>query len=401
MATAIAYIDRGCISVAEKLIRADLGMSESRMGWVMSAFFITYAIFQIPGAWFDRRWGTRLALPLFAAAWSVATACCGLATGTAMLLAARLAMGAAEAGIFPAMIGTIKRWLPPARRASASGVVGSFQGVGGAIGTALSGLILAVIPWRLMFLLYAVPGLLWAIGFAWWFRDRPSDHRAVNVGELAIIGPVDEHSGDTSMPVATWSLLRNRAVVGLALQQFLRAAGTMFFLSWFPTYLMETRGVNIRDAGLLSSLPHWALVAGSLTGGWLSDTVLARTGSLRVARQGVAVSSLAGATVLIGLAYPVPNALLAVLVLSGGAFAAALAGPSAYALTIDLGGRHTSQVFAIMNTSGSVGSIVFPLIAPWIVSVTGSWNAVLVVFGGIHLGAAVAWLTFDAHRDKV
>lgn len=399
-ATAIAYIDRGCISVAEKLIRHDLGMSESRMGWVMSSFFITYAVFQLPASWLDRVWGSRRSVPFFAAAWSLATACCGLATGTALLLGARLVMGAAEAGIFPAAIGIIKRWFPTTGRASASGLVGSFMGVGGAIGTALSGVILAGLSWRAMFLLYALPGFIWACGFAWWFRDRPRDHPAVNAAELALIGD-DKSSGDALEPRPWWALLSNRAVIGLVAQQFLRAAGTMFFLSWFPTYLMETRGVNIRDAGLLTSLPHWASVLGSIVGGWISDAVLARTGSLRIARQGVAAASLTVATLLIGVAYPVSDALLAVLVLSAGAFAAALAGPSAYALTIDLGGRYTSQVFAIMNTSGSIGSIVFPIIAPWVVLKTGSWDSVLVVFGGIYLAAAASWLTFDARRDRV
>ena len=401
VATAIAYIDRGCISVAEKLIRTDLGLSEEAMGVVMSAFFLTYAFFQIPGSWLAQVWGTRRAIPLFAAVWSLATALCGFATGSGMLLASRLVMGAAEAGIFPASIGVIKRWFPPERRAVVSGVLASFQGVGGAIGAALSGVILGVLSWRWMFGLYAVPGLVWACGFLWWFRDSPRDHRGVNDAERALIGEPLTTAEEKSRPVLFWVLLKSRAVLGLAAQQFLRAAGTIFFLSWFPTYLRETRGVGISEAGVLSSLPHWAIVAGSLTGGWLSDRVLARTKSLRLARQGVAVTSLLGATVLICLAYPVSNALLAVLVLSAGAFAAALAGPSAYALTIDLGGRNMPQVFAIMNTSGSVGSIVFPIVAPQLVKATGSWEAVLALFALIHLGAAAAWVSFDADRHTV
>lgn len=401
VATAIAYIDRGCISVAEKLIRSDLSLSEERMGVVMSAFFLTYAFFQIPASWLDQAWGTRRALPLFAAVWSLATALCGFANGSATLLVSRLVMGAAEAGIFPASIGVIKRWFPQDRRAFVSGVLASFMGVGGAVGAALSGVILGVFPWRWMFLLYAAPGLIWACGFLWWFRDSPRDHRGVNDAERALIGEPLMTAEKTSKPGPFWKLLESRAVLGLAAQQFLRAAGTIFFLSWFPTYLRETRGVGISEAGVLSSLPHWAIVAGSLTGGWLSDRVLARSGSLRLARQGVAVASLLAATVLICLAYPVSNALLAVLVLSAGAFAAALAGPSAYALTIDLGGRHTPQVFAIMNTSGSVGSIVFPIVAPQLVKATGSWEAVLALFALIHLAAAASWLSFDANRHTV
>src|SRR4051812_24127887 len=73
-AATVAYIDRGCLSVAEKSIRLDLGLSEQRMGLAMSGFFLAYALFQVPAAWLDVRWGPRRALVLFAAVWSLATA---------------------------------------------------------------------------------------------------------------------------------------------------------------------------------------------------------------------------------------------------------------------------------------------------------------------------------------
>lgn len=399
VATTIAYIDRGCVSVAEKLIRADLGLTEVQMGLVMSAFFLTYAFFQLPAAWADQVYGSRRALPAFAAAWSFATALCAGAGGLGLLVASRLAMGAAEAGIFPSATAVLGRWFPAARRATVSGVLGSFMGVGGAVGAALSGVVLALVPWRWMFVLYAVPGLVWSVGFARWFRNRPQDHPGVNAAEAALIAGDASPAADRPAAALPWRrLLAERAVVGLASQQFFRAAGAIFYMSWFPTYLRETRGVAVLEAGLLTSLPHWAMVAGSLAGGWLSDRVLARSGSLRAARQGVAVLGLVAATACVGLAYVVPNTLLAVLVLSVGSFAASLAGPSAYALTMDLGGRHTGLYFGVMNTAGAVGSVLFPGIAPWLVKATGSWDSVLALFAAVQLAAGASWLLFDADR---
>jgi MFS family permease len=398
VATTIAYVDRGCLSVAEKQIRTELRLTESQMGLVMSAFFLTYAIFQVPGAWLDRAWGARRSLTFFAAAWSVATGLCGVANGFGLLLTTRLAMGAAEAGIFPSSTGALGRWFPPERRASVSGVLASFMGVGGAIGAALTGLVLAILPWRWMFAIYAVPGLLWAFGFAWWFRDYPRDHPAVNEAELHLIGDGGQCADSDRDQDSTWSVLRSRAVAGLVAQQFFRAAGAIFYISWFPTYLHETRGVGVFAAGVLSSLPHWAIVAGSLAGGWLSDRVLAASGSLRLARQGVAAASMAVAAVLIGLAYPVSAPLPAVLVLSAGAFTASMAGPCAYARCIHLGRGRTAQVFSVMNTAGAVGSVLFPVIAPRVVSATGSWDSVLVLFAGLHVAACACWLAFDADR---
>lgn len=397
VATAIAYVDRGCISVAEKLIRDDLRLSPTQMGLAMSAFFLTYAIFQVPAAWVDRNYGSRRALVAFAFAWSLATTLCGLATGFAMLVLARLAMGAAEAGALPSATATLGRWFPVAKRGMASGVLTSFMGVGGAIGAALSGVILEFASWRWMFALYTIPGLVWAAGFARWFRDRPEQHPAVNRAELALIragaGPEKERL-HTLRPLT--QLLTDRALIGLSLQQCFRAAGVMFYLSWFPTYLRETRGVVMWESGVLASLPHWAMMAGCFVGGWISDLVLARTGSLRLARQGVSAVSLALATGCIFLAQPVSNAWLAVLVLSLGAFAAAMAGPAAYALTIDLGKHDTARFFGVMNSAGTVGAILFPLVVPWIVKATGSWEAVLYLFAGIHILAGVSWLIFNA-----
>ncbi|MDR3621721.1 MAG: MFS transporter [Paludisphaera borealis] len=402
IATTIAYIDRGCLSVAEKLIRADLGLTESQMGLVMSAFFLAYALFQMPAAWLDHVWGSRRALPFFSASWSVATGICGATNGVALLLLARFSMGAAEAGIFPASTGVLSRWYPVSRRAWVSGVLTSFMGVGGAIGAALTGTILVYVSWRWMFILYAVPGLMWALGFAFWFRNTPRRHASVNAAELALISegakPADHQAPG---PIAWRVLATNRAVLGLALQQFFRAAAAIFYLSWFPTYLHETRGVGVWEAGLLTSLPHWTTMLGCLAGGWLSDRVLARTGKLRLARQGVAVASMLAATVLIGLAYPISDARLAVFILSIGAFCAALAGPCAYALTMDLGGRNTPQVFGIMNTAGAVGSILFPILVPKLVEITGSWDAVLAFFAAIHIVAGACWLLFDADRDAI
>src|SRR5207253_5643050 len=96
LAAALAYIPRNCLGVAEGDIRASLGLSKNEMSVVMSSFFITYALLQIPSGWLAHVWGTRRALPLFAAAWSVASGLTALA-GLPLLLLARLGMGRAQA----------------------------------------------------------------------------------------------------------------------------------------------------------------------------------------------------------------------------------------------------------------------------------------------------------------
>jgi ACS family glucarate transporter-like MFS transporter len=178
-------------------------------------------------------------------------------------------------------------------------------------------------------------------------------------------------------------------------QQFCRAGSSRFFDHWLPTYLQEERGSSVLSAGVWSGLPLYAGVVGGLVGGWLSDAVLRRTGSRRAGRNGVAVGSLLAATLCYVLAYPIPNAFLAVLVLSAGYFFASFAAPCAYALTMDMGGRQLGVVFGAMNMVGNFGSGSFVWIVPRLLRWSEGWGLALAVFAGVHLFAAACWLLLN------
>jgi MFS family permease len=442
LAATIAYVQRNSLSVAESTIRAELGLSEDAMGMAMGAFFLVYALLQLPSGWLGHTWGTRRALSLYSLAWSGIAGLMGLCTGFVSLFLVRCGMGAAQAGIFPCSTNTIAKWFPRTRRSVASGALASFMSVGGALGSAITGYLLLQIGWRWTLALFALPGVLWTIGFWLWFRDAPSDHPAVNEGELAVIGggsptvssvasddaqaaphanaPPVAHAAESdeinpySAPQLTaakshahssaipWSeILTSRAMWWIGGQQFFRAAGYIFFATWFATYLQETRQVSIARSGVLNSLPLLGVVVGSLLGGAISDWLLSMTGSRRIARQSLAAASCFVCGVLVLAAYVIPDSTLAVLVISAGSLFAAMAGPCAYVITIDLGGRHVTPIFSFMNMCGNLGAFVFPLVVPRLVKLSGSWDAALFLFAGINLAAAACWLCFNAERDIV
>jgi ACS family glucarate transporter-like MFS transporter len=385
-------------------IRAELRLDKEDMGVVMSAFFVAYALFQLPTGWLGHVWGTRRALPLFSGLWSAATALCAIALGFPSLLLARAGMGAAEAGIFPCAAASLARWFPASSRASVSGALASFMGVGGALGTILTGWLLLAVSWRWVFLIYALPGLIWAVWFYFWFRDRPQDHRSVNAAELDIMGKDAARTAgeEEQAPPTPWGTIFSSVTMWwINGQQFFRAAGYVFFMSWFPTYLKETRGVTLAEAGVLASLPHLAMMVGPVAGGLMADWVLARTGSRRLSRQGLAVVSLILCAVITCCSYVLANPLLAVLVICLGAFCASLAGPSAYAVTIDLGGKHVAPVFSTMNMAGNIGAVVFPTLAPLLVTWTGNWDLVLFAFAGTYLAAAICWVFLNPERPII
>src|SRR5213594_3218370 len=194
-AAALAYVSRNAIAVAESTVRSDLGLTKQQSGWLMSAFFFSYALCSIPAAQFGQRIGSRRALPFFATVWSVATAVTALVSGLGGFLAARIMQGVAQAGLFPTTTVTVAKWFPLTGRAFATGALGSFMSVGGALCAWLTGVLLEAFEprvaagwnWRLTFLLFAVPGVLWAVWFWKWFRDEPDGHGAVNAAEIELI----------------------------------------------------------------------------------------------------------------------------------------------------------------------------------------------------------------------
>ena len=428
VAAALSYIARNAISVAESTVRADLELTKEQSGWLMSAFFFSYALCQIPAAQFGQRVGPRRALPLFAAVWSVATAATAFVGGLAGFVVARVVQGIAQAGLFPICTVTVAKWFPKGGRAFATGSLGSFMSVGGALCAWLTGVLLEVLEprvapgwnWRLSFLLFGVPGLLWAVWWWKWFRDEPREHPAVNPAECELIecgsaaspsaragglqppsvAPDAETGGDCKSPARApapptpWrGLFSSPALWWICGQQVCRAAGYMFFTSWFATYLQETRGVGVARSGFLNMLPLLAVVVGGMVGGGLSDWLLTRTGSRNAARRWMGMVCMFLCAGLIFWALVLDDALVAVIVISAGSFFAALAGPCAYTITIDMGGPHVGTVNATMNMMGNFGAWAFPIAVPWLLRYTGgSWDAVLLGFGACYVASAVFWL---------
>ena len=404
LAAALAYLCRNAVGVAESTIRKDLGLTLRESGWFMGAFFWTYAVFQVPGGWLAHRWGTRLGLTIFAAGWGIASILLGLAPVFWLLIAGQLLMGSTQAGIFPASCNSISHWMPLARRSLSCGVLATGMQVGAILSSWLGAILLVMIGWRWVFILFAIPSILWAIGFFARFRNDPKKCPAVNDAELELIRSGRE-TGDADTVVESreptpWrSVFSNSAMWLLCGQQMCRASGYMFFASWFPTFLQETRGVSISNSGFLQGLVFAATLTGSLTSGFLVDWVWKRTGSLRASRGGVGAVFLFLCGGLILGAFFVHNVGLAVFLLMAGAFCAAMAGPCAFSSTIDIGGRHIPQVFGVMNMSGNFAAAATPVIVGELFDRTANWNLVLLLFAAVFFAGSLCWAFINPSKN--
>lgn len=402
----LAYLCRNSVSVLSTPIADDLQLSEDQIGLILGpAFFWSYALGQIPMGRLGERLGARISLPCMVCLWSIATAAFGIFHWFPLLFLNWCVLGLAQAGAIPVSMSTISQWNPKSERAFATGVFVAAMYLGSALAAGATGALISFIPWQSLLVMFGAPGFIWAVLFCWWFRNRPEEHPLVNREELETIreSAAIETPKATSSPTPWLRLLTSRAMWLICGQQFCRAAGLIFFSSWFPKYLKESHQITVEKSALLAMLPHLATMVAGLVGGRLADLVFRRTGKLSWSRKGVAVISLSCSTALLLAAYLVSDVTTAVVVFSLGVFCATLAGPCAYAVTIDMGGKHVTSVFATMNMIGNFGAGLFPAIVPrmrrWIESQPAllesfgndSWNAVLILVAVLHLVAAICW----------
>jgi ACS family D-galactonate transporter-like MFS transporter len=385
----VAYVQRFALSVPLKEIATDLGIEDigRQMGNVQFIWFFCYAAMQLPSGWFVDRVGSRLAILLFCFIWSVATAFSGLASGYTSLMILWGCMGAAQAGAFPCATKAISQTFPDGERARGSALLTTGMMLGASVAPTLTAILLRVLQptaalweterWRLVFLLYAIPGVLWVILF--WF--------SVPASQLPVASP----QAKGTRHVAWFRYFADPSLLLLYGQQFFRAAGMVFFNTWFPTFLQETRNFSTSDSGYLTTVVNIGTVVGVLLGGFCSDGLLAWTKNSRLSRQGMAVVGISASAALFLAAYFVANVHLCIALLTLGALCVSFGGVSGYTMAISLGGKQVATVFSIMNMCGNLGAALFPLIAGRLVNLTGDWNSIIFLYVGIMAIDAVCW----------
>jgi ACS family glucarate transporter-like MFS transporter len=392
--TAIAYLDRVCISTAAPAMKTDLGLNDAQMGRVFSAFTFAYALMEVPSGWLADRFGPRLMLTRIVIWWSLMTAVTGWATGFVSLFLIRMLFGIGEAGCFPCMARAYARWLPPREHGRAFGLAVMTGALGGAATQPLVVWMLGRMHWRHTFPVFGLVGVAWAAAWYWWFRDDPHRHAAVNEAELQAIGcqPPAPHE---RVPWAR--LLANRSVWAVCVMYFGVIYGWYFFLTWLPTYLIRARGFDLQHAGWLSALPLIGIATGVLGGGLASDGLVRRFGP-KIGRRATGVIGPPLAAIAIVAAVRTSNPIAAAWLLALAALLAALAVAPGWAVCIEIGGIHSGVVSGMMNMLGNLGGALSPLVVGEWLQRRGAWDLPLMTVAACYVLAAVCWLAVDSTK---
>jgi MFS family permease len=364
------YMERGAIGAATPSIMREFHADKIAMGWSISAFNWSYALFQVPGGWMADRFGARIILAISMLWWAVFTAATGLTFNIGSLAATRFLFGVGEAAAFPSGSCALLNWLPTARRAFGQGFQHSGSRLGAAIAPAFVMFLIARSGWRPVFVVFGAIGVLWAIGWLIYYRNSPREHAAVNSEELALISAATPDVPKVKAAVPWRQILASREVWLLSLTYFCYGWVLWLYLAWLPTYLREVRHFSLLGSGL-AGVPLLAATLTNILGGLFSDALTAKWRDLRRGRVSVSVAgfSLAALMLIPAVAAASPVTCLACLTLALAGLELTVA-PS-WAMAIDIGGNFSGSVSSVMNTCGNVG---------------GALSAVAIGYLATHLG---------------
>ncbi len=308
----INYMDRSNISIAGAAIGKELALSPVQLGAVFSAFGWTYTALQIPGGLLADRIGPKVLYAFTLITWSAATLLQGFVKGFGALLGLRLATGAFEAPAFPTNNRIITSWFPDSERASAIALYTSGQFVGLAFLTPALVALQFYLGWRGLFLVTGSVGIIWGVIWYFLYRD-PLEHKKVTAAELEYIekggGVISRKHNEEKEAKPKFSSLQFAQVFkykklwGIYIGQFAVNSTLWFFLTWFPTYLVQYRGFDFLKGGLFASLPFLAAFFGLLLSGFFSDYLVKQNVSLGLARKAPVIIGLLLSISVIGANY--------------------------------------------------------------------------------------------------
>jgi MFS family permease len=404
----VLYLDRVCIGQAAPAIKADLKLSNTEMGYALSAFVLAYGLFEVPtGRWGDR-FGSRGVLARIVIWWSAFTALTGAAANLLMLVSVRFLFGAGEAGAYPNAARVLARWFPRSQRGAAQGLMLTSAQIGATISPRVAQWLIDEVGWRVTFVVFSAIGIVWAVAFYRWFRDDPAQHPGVNEPERQLIAagaPADAH-GEHHAPIPWRAIGASANVWLLGVVQTCSAAASYMYMMWYPSYLQQAREVTASDASWMSSLVLLGGAVGVLASGFVNDW-LGRVTDYHPARFRVygfigTAGSAAALAASVNCESPWTTSAWAAV-----AFALAISQQATFwNVTTEISGKNLGSIFGLMNSLGVPGAFVSTMFlgrfADWMAAQgyegRTQWDPAFYIYAAVLLVGACCWLAVDARK---
>ena len=359
-ATTVNYVDRQILSLLKPMLDGQFHWSRTEFGTINAAFQAAYGVSLFFFGWVIDRWGTKRGYALSIAGWSTAAIGHALVGSIGGFFAARVALGLAEGGNFPAAVKATAQWFPKTERALATSLFNSGANIGAVLAPAIVPALAIRFGWHAAFIVAGVAGYLWL--FAWWpLFGAPETSSRVAASELALI-----HSDNDSEPVVndrvTWAIvLRHRQAWSFVAAKFLSDPVWWFFLIWLPDFFKQTRHLDIKGSSPLLVSIYSIVTVLSIAGGWLSGHLVSSGWSVTWARKS---SMLLFAICVVPIALAPRVGLWGAVGLIGLAGAAHQAWSATLYTTVSdmFPKRVVATLIGIGSAAGSLGGIGFPIL---------------------------------------
>ncbi len=388
LASIINYIDRQTLSVVAPVLTKELHLSPIQYANILQAFLITYTIMYIGSGFLVDRWGTRKALAIFMAFWSVSNMLHAFARSAFQLGFFRALLGLGEPGNFMAGFKAISEWYPPKEKAFVNGLQNAGAAVGAIIAAPLVVWLMVKFDWRTCFVITGALGFLWLAAWIPLYR-LPENHPWITPEELALVregtgsGPGKPVAGKISRA----ELLKKKQTWGLLVSRFISDPVWWFYLFWLPKYLVEQRHFSMVQMGMLAWLPYLTADLGSFAGGIGSGWLVKRGWAPLRARKVV----LLPCALLMPLSLLVPgsSATMAMVLISIVTFAHMAWKTNLMTITNDIYPVSVvGSISGIIAFGSGVGGTLFTNLTGHVVQ-HYSYSTIFVIMGFMH---PIAWL---------
>lgn len=397
VASLINYLDRATISVSLPLISRDFHLNPTEKGVLLSAFFWSYALMQVPVGWSADRFNLRWLYAVAFAIWSFAQGLAGAARTFAFLIMTRVILGVGESIYLPGGTKIVTLLFPPEKRGLPSGLFDFGTRCGMTLGVILVPLLLIHYGWRVSFVIVGFAGLLWLIP---WLAVAPPSlggkkefDKAMNAsGERGArphsnAEPAPAEGRQSRNPTHEWRRLFNRDLIGICLGFFCFDYYWYLLVTWLPDYLVTVRHLTVLKAGIYSAAPFLVFGVSEPVGGWIADRLIHFGWDETRTRKGLVTLGWLTGLCLIP-AQHVASAQVAVLLIMGASLVGLSTGNLIVILQCCAPRGEVGLWTGFENLFGNAAGVLAPLLTGILISRTGSYSpgfdvAVLVLLAGL------------------
>lgn len=389
----VNYLDRSNLSIANTTIAKEFDLSQTQMGFLLSAFLWPYALANLPAGWLVDKFGPKKMFAWASGLWSVVTIICGFLNTYSMFYAMRVVLGVVESPFFTSGLKTTQLWFSKSERGVPVSIINTGSQIANAIAPPLLTILMLTMTWRGMFIVIGAFGLMVMLVWLKLYRNPTPEEAKIIKG--------DEIEAEVkNVKQASWgSLLKQKNTWFMIIGNF----GIMFtiwvYLTWLPSYLEKEQGFSLKQMGWIASIPFFCGIIGVLLGGIISDFAIRKGLQPMNARKIPIVGGAILAAVSVAPVAFIDNTVLSIILLSIGYFASQLPSGVIWTLAADIAPSHqVGSLGAIQNFGGFLGAAIAPIATGVILDTTGNFGYVFILGSCLLLVGAISYGIFLRRR---